>query len=86
MARPIGNCRSVLINQIQRFAGVLNQDGELVVTGTNLLSLTPSAIYASQPNDGNSQLYIEVISNTEAIIKNTVEILNSGVSVKGKFE
>jgi len=73
-------------NQIQSFFGTLNENGELSVTGTNLLSLTPSIIYTSKPKDANCQLYVEVISDTQAVVRNTGEKLNSGVSVKGKFE
>lgn len=72
-------------NQIQRFSGTLNENGELVVTGTSLLSLTPSVIYTSKPKDINCHLYVEVISDKEATVKNTGEKLNTGVSVKGKF-
>lgn len=96
MAHTIGNnCRasnntaSTSTNQnsqIQRFFGVLNDNGELVVTGINLLSLTPSAIYTSTPKDINCSLYVETISDQQAIVKNTGEQLNAGVSVKGKFE
>ncbi len=73
-------------NQTQRFFGTLNENGELIVTGTNLLSLTPSVAYTSKPKDANCHLYIEVMSDTQAIVKNTGEKLNAGVSVKGKFE
>jgi len=101
MAHPIGRifraCNNIINNfappltpnptsQIQRFSGILNENGELVVTGTNLLSLTPSVIYTSKPKDANCHLYIEVMSNTQAIVRNTGEKLNNGVSVKGKFE
>jgi len=73
-------------NQIQRFSGTLNENGELVVTGTNLLSLTPSVTYISKPKDINCHLYVEVISDQQAMIRNTGEKLNAGVSVKGKFQ
>ncbi|MFY9225219.1 MAG: hypothetical protein WAQ98_21275 [Blastocatellia bacterium] len=101
MAHPIGRifraCNNTInnfappvtpnpINPIQRFSGILSENGELIVTGTNLLSLTPSVIYTSKPKDANCHLYIEVMSDTQAIIKNTGEKLNTGVSVKGKFE
>lgn len=72
-------------NQIQRFSGALNENGELVITGTNLLTLTPSVAYTSKPKDANCQLYVEVISDKEATIKNTGETLNAGVSIKGEF-
>lgn len=75
-----------LTNQIQRFSGILNENGELSVTGTSLLSLTPSVTYTSKPKDANCHLYIEVISDTKATVKNTGEKLNTGVSVKGKFD
>jgi len=99
MAHPIGRifraCNNTInniaptpspTNQIQRFSGVLNENGELVVTGTSLLSLTPSIIYTSKPKDANCHLYIEAISDQQAVIKNTGEKLNAGVSVKGEFE
>lgn len=73
-------------NTMQRFSGILNEQGELAIIGTNLLSLTPSVTYISKPKDVNCHLYVEVISDNQAIIKNTGEKLNAGVSVKGKFE
>jgi hypothetical protein len=100
MAHPIGRifraCNNVInnfapsvtpnpTNQIQRFSGILNENGELIVTGTNLLSLTPSVIYTSKPKDVNCHLYIEVMSDTQAIVQNTGEKLNAGVNVKGEF-
>src|SRR5690349_6869646 len=101
MAHSIGNnskaCSNTINNlapptppsqtiQIQRFSGLLNENGELVINGTSLLSLTPSVIYISKPKDANCNLYIEVVSDTKAIVKNTGEKLNTGVSVKGKFD
>jgi hypothetical protein len=92
MAHTIGNnckaSKSTTNNPtlIQRFFGVLNDNGELNVTGTNLLSLTPSVIYTSLPKDINCSLYVEVVSDQQAIVKNTGQELNAGVSVKGKFE
>ena len=102
MAHSIGNnsraCSNSTINnfapptppsptiQIQRFSGVFNENGELVINGANLLSLTPSVAYTSKPKDANCNLYIEIISDTQTIVKNTGEKINSGVSVKGKFD
>lgn len=92
MAHTIGNngrtSKSTINNStlIQHFFGVLNDNGELNITGVNLLSLTPSVTYTSAPKDINCSLYVEIPSDKEAIIKNTGQELNAGVSVKGKFD
>jgi len=69
----------------QRFNGALNEDGELPITGVNLLSLDPVFGYTSLPGDVNNGLYMVVNSNVSATLKNKGGAENQGATVKGYF-